>query len=274
MNVTVQIERRNNEPPRPEWICPSCHQGARHGEVRANLMVCPHCDHHLRIGARERIQQLTDEGSFRELWTMVTTLDPLGFVDLETYPERVREAQAKTGLSEAIVTGTASIDSDSVRARRHGLRVHGRQHGERGRREALEERRACERRGPAAGRGVHLRRRAHAGGHPQPHADGQDELRRGPHQRGVLAVRDRPRRPVHGRRRGQLRDARRHLHRGARRAAVLHRAARHPADHPGGTARGVQHRGAEPRARPPRRRRPAQGPPRQDRQLPATVGRG
>jgi acetyl-CoA carboxylase carboxyl transferase subunit beta len=42
---------------------------------------------------------------------MVTTLDPLGFVDLETYPERVREAQAKTGLSEAIVTGTASIDS-------------------------------------------------------------------------------------------------------------------------------------------------------------------
>ena len=111
MNVTVQIERRNNEPARPEWICPSCHQGARHSEVRANLMVCPHCGHHLRIGARERIQQLADEGTFHELWSMVTTLDPLGFVDLETYPERVREAQAKTGLQEAIVTGTASIDS-------------------------------------------------------------------------------------------------------------------------------------------------------------------
>ena len=274
MNVTVQIERRNGDPARPEWICPSCSQGARHSEVRANLMVCPHCGHHLRIGARERIQQLADDGTFRELWTMVTTLDPLGFVDLETYPERVREAQAKTGLQEAIVTGTASIDTHALRARRHGLRVHGRQHGERGRREALEERRAGERRGPAAGRRLHLRRRAHAGGHPQPHADGQDQLRRRPHQRGDVAVRDHPGRPVHRRRGGQLRDARRHLHRGAGRAALLHRAARHPADHPRGAAAGIQHRGAQPRARPPRRRRPAQGPPRQSGQLPATVGRG
>jgi acetyl-CoA carboxylase carboxyl transferase subunit beta len=111
MNVTVQIERRNGDPVRPEWLCPSCHQGARHSEVRDNLMVCPHCDHHLRIGARERIRQLADDGTFRELWSMVATLDPLGFVDLETYPERVREAQAKTGLREAIVTGTASIDT-------------------------------------------------------------------------------------------------------------------------------------------------------------------
>jgi acetyl-CoA carboxylase carboxyl transferase subunit beta len=110
MNVTVEIERRANEPARPEWICPACHQGARNREVRDNLMVCPHCGHHLRIGARERIRQLTDEGTFRELWTMVTTLDPLDFTDIEEYPERVREAQAKTGLSEAIVTGTASID--------------------------------------------------------------------------------------------------------------------------------------------------------------------
>jgi acetyl-CoA carboxylase carboxyl transferase subunit beta len=110
MNVTVQIERRDNGPARPEWVCPSCHEGAAHSAVRANLMVCPHCDLHLRISARERIRQLTDDGTFRELWTMVTTLDPLGFVDLETYPERIREAQAKTGLNEAIVTGTASVD--------------------------------------------------------------------------------------------------------------------------------------------------------------------
>jgi acetyl-CoA carboxylase carboxyl transferase beta subunit len=111
MSITVEIERRNSGPPRPEWVCPSCHEGARHGDVRANLMVCPHCGFHLRIGARERIRQLADDGTFRELWSTVTTLDPLGFVDLETYPERVREAQAKTGLEEAIVTGTASIDA-------------------------------------------------------------------------------------------------------------------------------------------------------------------
>ena len=113
MNVTVEIQRRNGEPERPEWTCPSCGEGARHADVRANLMVCPHCGHHLRLGARERIRQLTDEGTFRELWAMIATLDPLGFTDLETYPERVREARAKTGLAEAIVTGTADIDGTS-----------------------------------------------------------------------------------------------------------------------------------------------------------------
>ena len=113
MNVTVQIERRGNGPTRPEWVCPSCHAGARHAEVRANLMVCPSCGHHLRIGAHERIRQLTDEGTFRELWGRVATRDPLGFVDLEAYPERVREAQAKTGLSEAIITGSATIEGNA-----------------------------------------------------------------------------------------------------------------------------------------------------------------
>jgi acetyl-CoA carboxylase carboxyl transferase subunit beta len=110
MNVTVEIERREGEPAKPEWVCPSCHEGARLSELRANLKVCPACGHHLRIGARERIAQLVDPGSFAELWAMITTLDPLRFTDLESYPERVREAQSKTGLSEAIVTGTASID--------------------------------------------------------------------------------------------------------------------------------------------------------------------
>jgi acetyl-CoA carboxylase carboxyl transferase subunit beta len=109
MSVTVEIERRG-EQPKPEWVCPSCHGPASKHEVRANLSVCPHCGHHLRIGARERIHQLVDEGTFRELWANLKTLDPLRFTDLETYSERVREAQAKTGLNEAIVTGTASID--------------------------------------------------------------------------------------------------------------------------------------------------------------------
>jgi acetyl-CoA carboxylase carboxyl transferase subunit beta len=109
MNVTVEIQRRS-DPVRPEWICPSCREGASLGELRANLSVCPACGFHLRLGARERIRQLVDEGSFQELWPMVMTLDPLKFTDLQPYPERVREAQAKTGLTEAIVTGTASID--------------------------------------------------------------------------------------------------------------------------------------------------------------------
>jgi len=110
MNVTVEIQRRGSDPVKPEWVCPSCREGASLDELRANLRVCPTCGFHLRLGARERIRQLVDEGSFRELWSLVTSLDPLRFTDLEPYPERVREAQAKTGLTDAILTGMASID--------------------------------------------------------------------------------------------------------------------------------------------------------------------
>lgn len=110
MNVVVEVERRSGEPAKPEWTCRICHQGASTARLRANLMVCPSCGHHDRIGARERIRQLADQGSFHELWTTVCTLDPLEFVDLEPYPERVRSAQLKTGHTEAMVAGTARIE--------------------------------------------------------------------------------------------------------------------------------------------------------------------
>jgi acetyl-CoA carboxylase carboxyl transferase subunit beta len=110
MNVTVEIERRDSRPAKPEWICPSCKDGARLADVRGNLFVCPYCGFHVRVSANERVRQLTDPGSFEELWSTVRTLDPLGFTDLEAYPDRVREAQDKTGLAEAIITGTARVD--------------------------------------------------------------------------------------------------------------------------------------------------------------------
>ncbi len=113
MSVTVEIERRDSRPAKPEWICPSCKDGARLADVRGNLFVCPYCGFHTRITAGERIRQLADPESFSELWPFVRTLDPLGFTDLEAYPDRVREAQAKTGLAEAIVTGSATIEGNA-----------------------------------------------------------------------------------------------------------------------------------------------------------------
>jgi acetyl-CoA carboxylase carboxyl transferase beta subunit len=109
MNVTVEIEHRGTEPGRRDFVCRSCHAHSDLAAVRENLFVCPLCGYHVRIGAHERIRQLTDPGTFREIWAGVRTLDPIAFVDLETYPERVLEAQGKTGLSEAIVTGVAAI---------------------------------------------------------------------------------------------------------------------------------------------------------------------
>jgi acetyl-CoA carboxylase carboxyl transferase subunit beta len=112
MNVTVEIERRDSRPAKPEWVCPSCKDGAKLADVRGNLFVCPSCGFHVRVTANERVRQLADPDSFHELWGAVRTLDPLTFTDLEAYPDRVREAQAKTGLAEAIVTGTARVDGN------------------------------------------------------------------------------------------------------------------------------------------------------------------
>lgn len=110
MPVTVEIERRGGGSQSASmWTCPRCRVATDPAAVRHNLNVCPACGYHARIGARERIAQLADRESFTELWAGIRTLDPLRFTDIETYPEHVRAAQAKTGLNEAIVAGTARI---------------------------------------------------------------------------------------------------------------------------------------------------------------------
>ena len=109
MTVTVEIARRGAGPQGRRWVCPKCHEEHDPAAVKANLSVCPACGFHQRIGARTRIAQLADERSFVEYWGHLRTLDPLDFVDLEPYPERVREAQGASRMTEAIVSGTASI---------------------------------------------------------------------------------------------------------------------------------------------------------------------
>ena len=111
MTVTVEIARRGTGPQERRWVCPKCRSDHDPAAVKENLSVCPACGFHQRIGARERIAQLADEGTFVEYWGHLRTLDPLGFVDLEPYPERVREAQGESRLTEAIVAGTATIAS-------------------------------------------------------------------------------------------------------------------------------------------------------------------
>jgi acetyl-CoA carboxylase carboxyl transferase beta subunit len=109
MAVTVEIARRTPGPEPIRWTCRKCGHVDDPAAVKANLSVCPACGDHLRIGARERIEQLVDPGSFVERWSHLRTLDPLSFNDLLPYPERFREAQAASGLNEALVSGPARI---------------------------------------------------------------------------------------------------------------------------------------------------------------------
>jgi len=72
-------------------------------------MVCPHCGHHFRMSARQRIDLLADTGTWNEISGNLRSADPLEFFDLLPYPDRLEEAQYDTGLSEAILTGRAKM---------------------------------------------------------------------------------------------------------------------------------------------------------------------
>src|ERR671915_496574 len=77
-------------------------------EFENNLKVCHKCEHHARLGARERIQQLVDEDSFEERDAELAPSDPLGFVAAgESYLGKLQDTAAKTGEREAAIAGSA-----------------------------------------------------------------------------------------------------------------------------------------------------------------------
>jgi acetyl-CoA carboxylase carboxyl transferase subunit beta len=83
--------------------CPACGQMIFHREVEANHRVCPHCNHHMRIGWQRRLELLFDDGNFDRLDLPKNDIDPLKFRDRKRYTERLKEAQGKTGEADAII---------------------------------------------------------------------------------------------------------------------------------------------------------------------------
>jgi len=94
------------------WIkCPSCETVLYKTDLEQNLNVCPKCDHHLRIGARARLDAFLDpEGRF-EIGQEVLPVDPLKFKDSRKYPERLQGALEATGETDALVVMGGSIMS-------------------------------------------------------------------------------------------------------------------------------------------------------------------
>ena len=90
----------------PEGIwskCPACLAILYRAELERNLYVCPKCEHHIRIGGRERINIFLDQDQREELATQVEALDRLKFRDSKKYPERIKQAQKKSGEKEAVI---------------------------------------------------------------------------------------------------------------------------------------------------------------------------
>jgi acyl-CoA carboxylase subunit beta len=93
-----------------QWTrCPSCDAFVYYKRLKRNLGVCPECNYHFRLPVGERLAQLLDEGSFNDLSSEISPVDPLGFADSKPYSARLEEAQRKTGRSEGALYGTATI---------------------------------------------------------------------------------------------------------------------------------------------------------------------
>lgn len=97
------------------WVkCDNCKEIIYKKEIDRNLSVCPKCNYHFRISARERIKLLIDEGSFVEFDENLVSVDPLKFQDKKSYLDRLKENQNKSGLKEAIISGDALIKGHPV----------------------------------------------------------------------------------------------------------------------------------------------------------------
>jgi len=94
------------------WVkCSACQSLMYYKEIEQRFNVCPKCGFHMRISAKQRIEQICDEGSFVEFDTNLIPIDPLKFVDKKSYKKRIEEAQEKTGNNSSVMCGSCTIES-------------------------------------------------------------------------------------------------------------------------------------------------------------------
>jgi acetyl-CoA carboxylase carboxyl transferase subunit beta len=112
MPSRIRTEQRSRSVPEGLWVkCPSCSAQLFTAELTRNLHVCPKCDHHLRIAARERLNLFLDEDSGEEIGANIEPLDPLKFKDSRRYRDRLTEYQKKTGEKDALIVMAGKLNS-------------------------------------------------------------------------------------------------------------------------------------------------------------------
>ena len=104
--------------------CPRCRNVTFMEEFQANGKVCPHCNYHSRLTAKERLDITIDKGSFEEFDKDMVSKNPIDFPDYEAKQQALRE---KTGLKDAVITGKAAI-RDSYN--RYGFQLYDGFHGQ------------------------------------------------------------------------------------------------------------------------------------------------
>jgi acetyl-CoA carboxylase carboxyl transferase subunit beta len=111
MPSRIKTERRTRSVPEGLWIkCPACDAVLYRAELERNLYVCPKCSHHMRIGARERLEAFLDKDTGVEIGANITPEDPLKFRDSKRYKDRLAQAQKATGEKDALVVLAGKVN--------------------------------------------------------------------------------------------------------------------------------------------------------------------
>jgi acetyl-CoA carboxylase carboxyl transferase subunit beta len=107
----IKTERRSRSVPEGLWIkCTACDAPLYRAELERNLHVCPKCGHHMRIGARERLQRFLDPDTGTEIGAGIRPEDPLRFRDSKRYKDRLSAAQKNTGEQDALVVLAGALE--------------------------------------------------------------------------------------------------------------------------------------------------------------------
>ncbi len=97
------------------WVkCNQCGEIIYRPELQKRMFICVKCNYHFRVNSKDYIEYYFDKGSFKEFNKNIKPADPLKFKDSKKYTDRLKDAQKKTGLSDAVVTGDAAVDKNPV----------------------------------------------------------------------------------------------------------------------------------------------------------------
>ncbi|MSR76861.1 MAG: acetyl-CoA carboxylase carboxyltransferase subunit beta [Candidatus Omnitrophica bacterium] len=112
---SLKIGIRKKSVPAGLWTkCPSCDHVMFNKILRENLSVCLKCKYHFIVSATERIHQVLDPKTFKEIDSDLKSLDPLKFEGTKSYLDKLKQDQKKTGLKEACITGEGKIENYRV----------------------------------------------------------------------------------------------------------------------------------------------------------------
>ena len=113
--ASIMADPQRKDTPDGMWTkCDGCGEIIHRKQLEQQFYTCVKCNYHFRIGSKEYLAILIDEGTFKELDRKMRSNDPLEFQDTKRYKDRIRETMRKTGLNDAVRTGTGKLGGIDV----------------------------------------------------------------------------------------------------------------------------------------------------------------